>query len=473
MHKRIFFRYFNACALIILLIIFVLGTATTTVYTLRSIREQDRNMEKAASTVAEMLEGMPANYNAFVGTIMEGSISAIKQTINSDVVIVNQWGRVVQSTLGKNVTIELPESAVEQVLSGKDYRRQSVFISQLGNSYTVGVPIYNDGKTAVIGCVFVTAQQIRVNTEMWDILGVYLFCGLAVMSFAFVILYFITRQITRPLNEMALAARSYAKGDFTRRISLSPDDELSALATTFNQMADGLDRLETMRRGFIADVSHELRTPMTTIGGFIDGMLDGTIPPELQEKYLLLVSEEVKRLSRMVNNLLDVAKIQSGEISYRREPFDLTELTHRVILTMEDRIREEKIQLDLRIPEESVYAVGDHDAIHRVIYNLMDNAVKFTPEDGTITVGLYRQNNKLLLTVKNTGEGIPQAEAGNIFERFYKTDKSRGQNKTGVGLGLYMVKSIIDAHGEDIFVTSKEGEFAEFAFTLEEDRGGL
>lgn len=426
-------------------------------------------MERAANTVAEMLRGMPSNYNVFVGTIMEGSIATVKQTIESDVVIVNQWGAVLQSTLDREMKIELPRSAVEKVLSGETFRQQSVFIRHLGNAYTVGVPIYSDDQSAVIGCVFVTAPQVRVNTEMWDVLGVYLFCGLAVMVLAFVILYFITRQITRPLNEMAVAARSYAKGDFSRRISLSPDEELSTLAATFNQMADGLDRLETMRRGFIADVSHELRTPMTTIGGFIDGILDGTIPPELEQKYLLLVSEEVHRLSRLVNSLLDVARIQSGEISYQMEPFDLSELTYRVMLTMEDRLREGAITLDLRVPEESIYAVGDQDAIYRVIYNLMDNAVKFTPEEGKITVTLERRDGKLRLGIRNTGEGIPQAEAGNIFERFYKTDKSRGENKKGVGLGLYMVKSIIDAHGEDIYVASKEGEFAEFSFTLKEE----
>ncbi len=428
-------------------------------------------MEKAANTVASMLQGMPANYNAFVGTIMEGTIATVKQTIESDVVIVNQWGRVVQSTFEKGVVMDLPDAAVQTVMEGQVYRRQSVFVRGMGNSYTVGVPIYNDNETSVIGCVFVSARQVRVNTAMRGILMVYLLCGLGVMLIAFVVLYFITRQITRPLNEMAVAARSYAKGDFSRRISLTPDEELSALAMTFNQMADSLDRLENMRRGFIADVSHELRTPMTTIGGFIDGILDGTIPPELEQKYLLLVSEEVKRLTRMVNNLLDVARIQSGEITYRMNPFDLTELAHRVILNLEDRIREEEIKLTLQLPEESVYAVGDHDAIHRVVYNLMDNAVKFTPKGGEITVGLHRREEKLYFSVRNTGDGIPEAEVGNIFERFYKTDKSRGQNRKGVGLGLYMVKSIIDAHGEDIFVASKEGEFAEFAFTLKETTG--
>lgn len=468
MHKRIFFRYFNACALIILLIIFMLGTATTTVYTLQSVSQQDRNMENAASKVASMLQGMPANYNVFVGTIMEGTIGTVKETIDSDVIIVNQWGRPVQSTLDASVTIDVPEAALKQVLNGQVYRRQSIFIGELGNSYTVGVPIYSDDESAVIGCVFVTAPQVRVNTAMRGILLTYLVCGLAVMLFAFAILYFITRQITRPLYEMTLAARSYAKGDFSRRITVEPEGELGALAATFNQMADNLDKLETMRRGFIADVSHELRTPMTTIGGFVDGILDGTIPPELEQKYLLLVSEEVKRLSRMVNNLLDVARVQSGEITYQMNPFDLTETTHRVLLTMEDRIRENQIDLQLCLPEDPVYVVGDRDAVYRVIYNLVDNAVKFTPAQGAITVTMSRREGKMLLAVRNTGQGIPEDEVGKIFERFYKTDKSRGENRKGVGLGLYMVKSIVDAHHEDLFVTSKEGEFAEFAFTLKE-----
>lgn len=425
-------------------------------------------MENAANKVASMLQGMPANYNVFVGTVMEGAIETVKETIDSDVIIINQWGRIVQSTLPDKVVI-LPDAAVDTVFGGEIYRRQAVLSEELGNSYTVGVPIRGDN-SEVIGGVFVTARQVRVNSAMQSILLTFLVCGITVMLIAFVALYIITYQITKPLYEMALAAKSYAKGDFSRRITVAPEGELGALATTFNQMADGLDRLESMRREFIADVSHELRTPMTTIGGFIDGIIDGTIPDDSREKYLLLVSEEVRRLSRMVNNLLDVARIQSGEIFYQMLPFDLTEIAHRVLLTAEDRIEEEKIRLTIQLPDESVYAIGDHDAIYRVIYNLLDNAVKFTPEGGEIVVSMEQKADKIYFSVKNTGEGIPQAEAGRIFERFYKTDKSRGISRKGVGLGLYMVKSIIDAHGEDIFLTSKEGAFAEFTFTLKEAR---
>jgi len=422
-------------------------------------------MERAAQQIASMLEGVPMNYNALVGSVMEGSIETVKETIESDVIIINHRAEIVQSTYNPGETVELPEAAVRTVMDGSVYRHQSVFVREHGDAYTVGAPIV-DVNGRVNGGVFVIARQIRINSVVWGVLLPFTFCGISVMVLAFIILYFITRRITRPLNEMAVAARAYAKGDFSKRITVTPDAELGALAMAFNQMADGIDQLETMRRGFIADISHELRTPMTTIGGFIDGMLDGVIPEDQQEKYLLIVSEEVKRLSRMVNSLLDVAKLQSGEITYQMVPFDITEPAHRVALTMEERVREKKIALVLQLPEDGLYVQGDQDAIYRVIYNLVDNAVKFTPEAGNITVSVMQQANKAYFSVKNTGDGIPEAEVGKIFERFYKTDKSRGSNRKGVGLGLYMVKSIVEAHGEDMYVTSQEGVFAEFTFSL-------
>lgn len=470
MHKKIFFRYFNACALVIFLTVFALGTITTGVLTIRDVQEQDRQMENAAQQVASMLQGMPDNYNVFVGTVVSGSIATVKKTINCEVLIINQWRRVVQTTLPQGTPPLLAEEAVERVLKGETYRKQGEFIQSMGESYTIGVPILDDDGCA-IGGVFATARQLRVNSRMKEVMATFLICGLGILAIAFICVYFITKQIVRPLNEMVVATRAYTKGDFSKRITQAPEGEMAELASTFNQMADGLERLETMRRGFIADVSHELRTPMTTIGGFIDGILDGTIPPELQNKYLGLVSEEVRRLSRMVNNLLDVARIQSGEITYKMEPFNFKEVVHRVVLTMEDRLEEKKIDLSLDLSDGPIYALGDYDAIYRVVYNLVDNALKFTPEEGKVAIGISKREKKQIFFVRNSGQGIPKVEAGRIFERFYKTDKSRGENKKGVGLGLYMVKSIIDAHGEDISLTSKEGSFAEFSFSLREAEG--
>lgn len=467
MHKRIFLRYFYACALIILLTVVSLASVSMVAAAYRNVQEQDDKMEKAAQQIASTLEDMPMNYNFFVGTVVDGSIETVKEIIDCEVIIVNRSGNLVQSTLETGAAVSLPKEAVEAVLSGRKFNSSAAFLHGQRNTYTVGVPIQMD--EAVNGGVFVTARQMRIGTNMGAILPTFVLCGLGVLLVAVVLLYFITRQITRPLYEMAIAARSYAMGNFSRRITVAPEGELGTLAATFNQMAENLDKLETTRREFIADVSHELRTPMTTIGGFIDGILDGTIPPEAEQKYLLLVSQEVKRLSRMVNTLLDVAKIQSGEISYRMEPFDLSEVVCQVLLSTEDRLSERAIRLEHHLPEEPLRAIGDRDAIHRVVYNLVDNAVKFTEEQGTITVGLYGRGNKVFFSVRNTGKGIPEQEVGKIFERFYKTDKSRGEHRKGVGLGLYMVKSIIDAHGEDLFVSSEEGRFAEFTFTLKKE----
>lgn len=465
MHKKIFFRYFNACALIILVTMIVLATVTTGVFTIQNVRDQDRRMENAAQQVASMLEGMPSNYTIFVGSVMRGSIETVKKTLECEVIIVNKRGDVMLTTLPATSEPVLSNEALLALSSGETYRKLGVFIEEMGESYTIGVPILSE-KGDSVGAVYTTARQVRINSQMQEIMVTFLVCGVSVMLIAFVFVYFITKQIVRPLNEISLAAQSYVKGDFSRRITVGPEGEINDLAITFNRMADGLEQLEVMRRGFIADISHELRTPMTTIGGFVDGILDGTIPPQLQEKYLLLVSGEVKRLARLVNELLDVARIQSGEISYKMDPFCITEVAYQVLLSMEDRIREGEIQLRVQIPEEELYALGDGDAIHRVLYNLMDNAVKFTPPHGEIALSLYPEGKKFYLAVRNTGKGIPEPEVGRIFERFYKTDKSRGENKKGVGLGLYMVKNIIDAHGEDITVNSKEGSYAEFSFSL-------
>jgi signal transduction histidine kinase len=266
---------------------------------------------------------------------------------------------------------------------------------------------------------------------------------------------------------MAIAARAYAKGDFSKRITVTPDAELGALAATFNQMADGINKLETMRRGFIADVSHELRTPMTTIGGFIDGILDGVIPPDQQEKYLLIVSDEVKRLSRLVSSLLDITKIQAGERKFVKGDFDICESARQIIISCEQRLLEKKLDVEFTCDEDNMLAYADADAIYQILYNLCDNAIKFSRVGGKYRVSVIRNDKKIFVSVFNEGDGIPGEDLPFVFERFYKADKSRGLDATGLGLGLYICKAIIDAHGEEIWVKSEYGKNCEFVFTLQ------
>ena len=220
-----------------------------------------------------------------------------------------------------------------------------------------------------------------------------------------------------------------------------------------------------MRRSFIANVSHELKTPMTSIAGFIDGILDGTIPQEKERHYLTIVSDEVKRLSRMVRSMLNIAKIEAGEMKLKPTVFDVNEVVLSSIFTFEQMI--EKKHLDIRgLEEGKVMVEADEDLIHQVVYNLLENAVKFVNEGGYIEVSYTVEQKRTYIHIKNSGEGIPKEEISKVFDRFYKTDRSRSMDKTGVGLGLYIVRQIVNLHQGEVIVRSVEGEYCEFSFSV-------
>ena len=271
--------------------------------------------------------------------------------------------------------------------------------------------------------------------------------------------------MTKPLREMAAAAKSFSTGDFSVRVPAEGEDEIAQLARSFNHMADSMADLESVRRSFIANVSHELKTPMMTIGGFIDGILDGTVPEEKRKQYLEIVSEEIKRLSRLVKSMLSIARIEAGDMKMNPTDFDVNELVCRTVFAFEQKIEEKKLEI-MGLESDEVLVKADNDLVHQVVYNLIDNAVKFVNEGGIISFGFEQKDGKVFVSVKNTGEGIAQQELPRLFDRFYKTDKSRSLDKTGVGLGLYIVQTIVNQHKGDLIVKSVEGEYTEFTFSL-------
>ena len=290
---------------------------------------------------------------------------------------------------------------------------------------------------------------------------------------AFVAVYVLTYNLIRPLREMNIATKRYAHGDFSYRVDSHGNGELSELANALNSMAKALAVLESSRRSFVANVSHELKTPMTTIGGFIDGMLDGTIPPSQQKHYLEIVSAEVKRLSRLVMTMLNMSKIEAGELKLQPSKFDISAQLFQVFLLFEQSIERKKIEIVGLEDMKSVTVEADPDMIHQVLYNLIDNAVKFTQESGQITTSILSDSEKVIVRIRNTGTGISSEEIGKIFERFYKVDKSRSFDVKGAGLGLYIVKSIIEMHGGQITAKSEEGKYTEFVFWLPLQYGKL
>ena len=326
-------------------------------------------------------------------------------------------------------------------------------------------PFLHDGE--VIG--FVLAAQPLSQSLFYYLGGImrlFLLSALAVMILAFIAVYYITRRLVRPLNDMVSATRRYAKGDFGYRVSIPESDELRQLAQSFNSMAISLATLEASRRSFVANVSHELKTPMTSIGGFIDGMLDGTIAPEDHAKYLERVSGEVRRLSRLVTGMLNLSKIEAGELQVQRVPFDISELLFATLLSFERIIAARQIELAGLDELFPLSVSGDKDLLTQVFYNLIDNAVKFTPPGGKIALRVEQGRSENRISLRNTGVGIPSEELARIFERFYKTDKSRSYDTKGAGLGLYLAKTIVAMHGGVITAGSDGESWTEFVVEL-------
>ena len=333
--------------------------------------------------------------------------------------------------------------------------------------YVAALPVLaGDGSATAF--IF-AASNISGIMQVWSsLLNIFLVTAVTIMVLLLVMCYVSVRVQGRPFREMADAAVKFAHGDFSARVSVEDDrdDEIGALAASFNQMAESLERSEKRRSDFIANVAHELKTPMTTIAGFADGILDGTIPREQEDKYLQTISSETKRLNRLVRSMLDLSRIQgSSAEELRQKSFDATELLIRTLVIFESKINAKKLDVDAMIPEDPILVCGDADAINQVIYNLLENAVKFADTGSVLGVSLFKQGEKAYISVKNRGATIPPDELALIFDRFHKTDHSRSADRDGYGLGLYIVKTILNNHGENIAVTSRDG-ITEFVFSL-------
>lgn len=370
-------------------------------------------------------------------------------------------GRVCQKHGAIRVSSELVEMAKTQ--------RFSTFRSIDGDnrdSFVVAMPVLYGGK--VIGEVFAVVDAVQgLLPYVGSMCKMVLYSFLIALLIAYTMIYFYSRKITRPISDMIEATAHYAKGDFTYHVkSTGLSTEMANMAEAMNRMVDELAIDDKAKKSFVANVSHELKTPMTTIGGFVDGILDGTIPREKEDEYLRTVSSEVKRLSRLVVAMLNLSKIESGEISIKPVKYNVSSQIIEVLLSMEQRLEEKNISVEGLEKISEIKICADRDLLHQVIYNLLDNAVKFTPDGGTIEFLGKHENDATTLTVRNSGQGISDGEISRIFERFYKVDQSRSFDVKGVGLGLYIVKTIVNMHEGKITADSKEGEYTEFTFTI-------
>ena len=322
------------------------------------------------------------------------------------------------------------------------------------------------GESTLVAYAVVTTPAADLH-EMWEgFIYLFLVVAVVVLIISLITTYITSIRQTKPLEEMAVAVRRFGQGEYDVRVDdHGRKDEIGELAKAFNAMADSIALAETRRQEFVANISHELKTPMTTIAGFTDGILDGTIPQDKAPEYLKVVSSETKRLNRLVRKMLDLSKLAATENITGHEQFDLCENMCQMLLSLEGKINDKGLDVDIQIPDHAVMVWGEPDAITQVGYNLMDNAIKFAYPKSVLGLSIVTRDDKAYVTIRDNGPTIPPEELSLIFDRFHKSDKSRSMDKDGVGLGLYIVKTILNNHKERITVAS-ENELTSFTFTM-------
>ena len=307
-------------------------------------------------------------------------------------------------------------------------------------------------------------QLAEFKQQFWSN---FLLSACVMLLCASVLTKLLMRRLTDPLQKVTDAAQRFGGGDLSVRVEgVEGEGEVADLARTFNRMAENIQSNDNSRGQFMGNIAHELRTPMTTIKGFVDGILDGTIPPDLQNHYLQLVSEETGRLARLIQNMLDLSKLESGEYPVNARMFNIWETVTGVALSAEQRINDGMIEIEGLTMDEKVLVYADPDLIHQVVYNLLDNAIKFTPAGGTIRFSVERLGPEVEIAIWNSGQGISPEALPYVFQRFYKEDRSRGLHARGAGLGLNICKVLVNLSGGQIRVESQQGEWCRFVFTL-------
>lgn len=467
MHS-LYFKNFLATAAMVLWSFLLLALAFISIGRSIFVQEVQDNMELSAHEVAHSAEAFSGNGD-LQSLDLRMMLSSVASATDRHIFLTTPEGFIFtcsdrQPHCG-HVGARISEGVMSQLHEGKELPP----VGDLEGFYPSErfVVAHPFGREGVEGYVFVSQDSSTALYTWQAVQPLFLMICVVVLTLSLILSFLFSRRLAQPLKDMAEAARKFGHGDLSVRVEdTGRDDELGELTEAFNTMASSLEQSEEKRREFVANVSHELKTPMTTISGFADGLLDGTIPPSQERHYLETISAETKRLSRLVRSMLELSRLQAEDRDeLYRKSFDAAEMLRLTLINFADKITEKGLDVDFQVPEDAVLVLGDVDAITQVAYNLMDNGVKFSRRGSTLGIRLWRDARKVYVSFRSCGETIPAAEIPLLFDRFHKSDRSRSKDKDGVGLGLYIVKTILNNHGEDIAVTSREG-VTDFVFTL-------
>ena len=450
---------------VLVLTFFVMATATYFSLSESYMKRERKKLVEHGAAIQEIMGELYFNGAAY--DEFDNAIQVLEDYMDAQVFFVNSSGRISMVTNGIGsdwVGRTITDKTINMVLDGNITYIEGNFDGMFTDKLlTVGYPIRFAG--VVQGGIFMCRSLPEIRESFIDIYSTILIFMVAALIVGIVIVLLFTRKIVKPITEMNKAAKDIAGGNFGDRINIKSKDEVGQLAESFNFMAESLEETEQTRREMIANISHDLRSPITSIQGFLGAIEDGTIPADMTDKYISVAMEETKRLSKLVENVMDMNKAQAGELSINKEEFSIAELIRSIVILNETRIKEKKLNVSL-IFDSNTVVFADYEKISRVLQNLLDNAIKFTAEEGWVTVETTSCKDKLMISVKNSGEPLTEDDKKHVFDRFYKADRSRGLDNSGSGLGLAIVKELLKAHGETIRVASGDN-WNEFQFMLD------
>lgn len=388
--------------------------------------------------------------------------------LDSTIRIINPSGRLVMDTdTALNVDEPIVIEAFDPTITnGSYYTVDTFFDTYETDVLSVFAPITSDFK--IKGYVVIICDMDSIQESCDNLLTISYITAAILFLLSGIILIFFTEMVYQPLRKITYATEQYANGNMHYEFTVDSEDEIGYLAACLNYMASEIARAEDDQKRFVANISHDFRSPLTSIRGYLEAMLDGTIPPEMYEKYLHIVLNETDRLTKLTNGLLTLNNLNTKGMLLEKTDFDINQVIRNTAATFEGLCRQKNISIELVLTGKTMYVRADMEKIQRILYNLTDNAVKFSHQNTVIKIETSEKKNKIFVSVKDSGIGIPKEDLKFIWDRFYKSDLSRGKDKKGTGLGLSIVKEIINAHGENINVISTEGEGTEFIFTLQQ-----
>ncbi|MFV0412676.1 MAG: sensor histidine kinase [Oscillospiraceae bacterium] len=462
--KSIRYYFFNSISIILVASLLVMGIVQANLVTNFFHKEKTLLLQQVVTGIAN---GTKTGKLTLTPEKLS-SVDYMAHVAGAVVFVTDPGGSVVYCTEPGNPTLDSKVSAglLANVLNAGIYQEKSRLEDLYGEKQFVVASGINNSSGQNIGFVFAVSPVSGSSPHVADIMLGYLLSALLVMVVASVVALFISNRMVVPIKRLSQAAQQFGEGDYSARVPVQGDDELARLAITFNEMANSFESTDASRRSFMGNIAHELRTPMTTIKGFIDGILDGTIPADQRQKYLGVVSEEVGRLARLTKNMLDISRLEAGEYVPQTKVFDIWKPIAMVLVSAQQRLEEKNIEITGAEENQPLYILADEDFVHQVLFNLLDNAIKFTNPGGTISISVKAQKNMALFSIRNTGAGISPKALPFLFERFYKVDQNRSFNVRGSGLGLHICKVLVNLMGGRIWAASEENAFSEFSFTL-------